>query len=60
MEEYELIKGGHTFGLLAVIDRLRNDSAAVNESGTATHHEAWPQARTEGTEATLGASFLLK
>ena len=55
MEECELIKGGHTFGLLAVIDRLRNDSAAVNESGTATHHEAWSQARTEGTETTLGA-----
>lgn len=49
MEECELIKGGHTFGLLAVIDRLRNDSAAVNESGIAT------QARTEGTEETLGA-----
>ena len=35
-EECELIKGGHTFGLLAVIDRLRNDSAAENESGIAT------------------------
>ena len=35
MKECELIKGGHTFGLLAVIDRLRNDSAAVNESGIA-------------------------
>ena len=55
MEECKIIKGGHTFGLLAVIDRLRNDSAAVNESGIATHHEAWSQARTEGTEATLGA-----
>ena len=55
MKECKLIKGGHTFGLLAVIDRLRNDSAAVNESGIATHHEAWSQARTEGTEATLVA-----
>ena len=55
MEECELIKGGHTFGLLAVIDRLRNDSATVNESGIATHHEALSQARTEGTMATLGA-----
>ena len=55
MEECELIKGGHTFGLLAVTDRLRNDSTAVNQSGIATHHEAWSQARTEGTEATLGA-----
>ena len=65
MKECELIKGGHTFGLLAVIDRLRNDSAAVNESGIATlffafhppppNQEAWSQARTEGTEATLGA-----
>ena len=55
MEECELTKGGHTFGLLAVIDRVRNDRAAVNESGIATHHEAWSQARTEGTEATLGA-----
>ena len=71
MKECELINGGHTFGLLAVIDRLRNDSAAVNESGIATlffaftillpppppspHHEAWSQARTEATDATLGA-----
>ena len=35
MKECELIKGCHTFGLFAVIDRLRNDSAAVNESGIA-------------------------
>ena len=55
MEECDIIKGVHTFGLLAVIDRLRNDSAAVNESGIATHHEAWSQSRTEGTEATLVA-----
>ena len=59
-EECELIKRGHTFGLLAVIDRLRNDSAAENESGIATpffaffpHYGAWSQATTEGTEDNL-------
>lgn len=62
MKESDLIKGGHSFGLLAVIDRLRNGSAAVNESRIAApffafppHYGAWFQGRTEGTEATLGA-----
>ena len=44
MKECELIKGGHTFGLLTVIDRLRNDNAAENESKL--EHRFLPFSRT--------------
>ena len=64
MKECDLIKGGHTFELITVIDRLRNDSAAAKESGIATyrflpsplpspHYRVWSQARTETTEGNL-------